>query len=110
MSGMSRLWLRRLCMNMQRKITEHSDQPKRRNRDIRANVGPWVRTDNHEVMACIKSIELGKQIARRVYTNVSNCLIAICCPSAAGTLNSQVESDWSRISNQARGRLFAELL
>lgn len=38
MSGVSRLWfsglwLSRLCMNMQRKVTGQGYQPKRRNRD-----------------------------------------------------------------------------
>jgi hypothetical protein len=58
-------------MNKQRKVTGHGDQSKRRNRDTQPNArrDPWVRTDNHDVIARIKSIELLKQIASRVYTN-----------------------------------------
>ena len=36
MSWVSRLGLSDLCMNTQRKVTGHGDQPKRRNRDTRA--------------------------------------------------------------------------
>jgi hypothetical protein len=48
-----------LCMNTQRKVTGHGDQPKRRNRDTQPNARrpSWVRTDNHDVIAPIKSIE-----------------------------------------------------
>ena len=58
-------------MNMQRKVTGHRDQPKCRNRDTQPNArrNPWVRTESHDVIARIKSIELLNKVVRRVYTN-----------------------------------------
>jgi hypothetical protein len=57
--GLSGFWLSGLCMNMQRKVTGHGDEPKRRNHDTQPNArrDPWVRTDNHDVITRIKTIK-----------------------------------------------------